>query len=79
MTAQAPDSLSWHGRKMALHVLPLNLLFSQLVPLLGSAVFSSANTRGYLAAWEIRDEKLFLSMMLTAERCKSCPARRLAI
>lgn len=60
MTAQAPDSLSWHGRKMALHVLPLNLLFSQLVPLLGSAVFSSANTRGYLAAWEIRDEKLFL-------------------
>jgi len=60
-TAQASDELVVEGKKFALNTNPLETQLEQKQwkpP--KEAIISSANWRGYIATWEIRDDKLFL-------------------
>lgn len=60
-TAQASDELIVEGKTFALNTNPLEAQLEQKQwkpP--EEAVISSANWRGYIATWEIRDGKLFL-------------------
>jgi hypothetical protein len=60
-TAQASDELIVEGKKFALNTNPLETQLEQKQwkpP--KEAVISSANWRGYIATWEIKDDKLFL-------------------
>ncbi len=60
-TAQLSDLLIVKGKEFALNTNPLEaaLQKKQWTPP-ANAVITSANWRGYLATWEIRDDKLFL-------------------
>jgi hypothetical protein len=60
-TAQASDMLIVQGEEFALNTNPLETQLEQKQwkpP--EDAVISSANWRGYIATWEIKDDKLFL-------------------
>lgn len=60
-TAQASDLLIVEGKEFALNTNPLeSQLEKRKWKRPEEAVISSANWRGYIATWEIKDEKLFL-------------------
>lgn len=60
-TAQASDLLIVEGKEFALNTNPLeSQLGKRKWKRPEEAVISSANWRGYIATWEIKDDKLFL-------------------
>jgi hypothetical protein len=67
MTAQIPDSISIDGAEHMLFAEPLEAYYSQLARP-SFAPTSTANWRGYVASWEIRDNRMYLSG-IKAELC----------
>lgn len=61
MTAQCPDRLLYQGRHYALFANPLESFFKKHPPRPSFAAKSTANWRGYVAAWEIAGDRLFLT------------------
>lgn len=60
-TAQSPDLLIVEGKEYALNTNPLeSQLEKKKWKPTEDALISSANWRGYIATWEIKDDKLFL-------------------
>ena len=67
MTAQVPDVLEFEGKRRFLYTNPLDALPRDRVP--AFIANNSANWRGYIAHWEIKDGKLtFLD--IAAEACR---------
>lgn len=61
MTAQAPERIMLDGRPHALYAAPLDLLADTHELCLGNPNYSStANYRGYIGTWEVRDRQLYL-------------------
>lgn len=60
MTAQFPDTILFAGTRCALMSNPLESLFDQGHPRPPFVSESTANWRGYVAHWEIEDDRLFL-------------------
>ncbi|TXL70855.1 hypothetical protein FHP25_32560 [Vineibacter terrae] len=61
MTAQVPETLLYNGESLAMCVEPLEVWFK----LVGQdespfEAMSSANWRGYIGTWEIKDSRLYL-------------------
>jgi len=60
MTAQASDSLLFNGKQFSLYLDPLESFFSQNPPRPSFVAESTANWRGYIAGWEIADDRFNL-------------------
>ncbi len=58
MTAQAPDTLKYKGRKYHLATEPLRPYLQAMN--IEYPATSTANYRGYIASWEVIDDKLYL-------------------
>jgi len=68
MTAQIPDSIAIDGAQHMLFSEPLEAYYSDYRPRPSFAPGNTANWRGYIASWEIRDNRLYLSG-IKAEVC----------
>lgn len=68
MTAQIADSIAIDGVQHMLFSEPLEAYYAEHTPRPSFAPGSTANWRGYVASWEIRDNKLYLSD-IKAELC----------
>jgi hypothetical protein len=60
LTAQIPDFLAYGGRQLALHTNPLESYFEQHPPRPNFVPENTANWRGYVARWEVKNDKLHL-------------------
>src|SRR5262245_11875947 len=61
MTAQAPERIILDGRPRALHADPLRGLVERCtLDLRNPGGWSTANYRGYIGTWELRDGRLHL-------------------
>lgn len=60
MTAQAPDSLIFEGREVAIRSNPLEALWSESRPRPRFVPTSTALWRGYIATWAVESGRLYL-------------------
>lgn len=60
MTAQAPDRIRLAGREMELYAEPLEQYFELTGTNPGFTSPSTALWRGYIATWEVREDRLYL-------------------
>ncbi|MCC7166586.1 MAG: hypothetical protein IT565_03365 [Rhodospirillales bacterium] len=61
MTAQIADSIDIDGERLALFAEPLESYFAGHPPRPTFRPTSTANWRGYVASWRIRDNKLYIT------------------
>ncbi len=73
MTAQLPDEIVYRGSRYALFANPLEAYFSAANPRPAFLMLSTANRRGYIAEWEIADDRLFLVALTGKVRLESMP------
>src|SRR5688572_14299370 len=60
MAAQQPDKILFNGEKLDLYSNPLELFWTRKKKATPAFIATPECTRGYIAAWEIRDNKLLL-------------------
>jgi hypothetical protein len=60
MTAQEPDVLKYEGKTVEIFSTPLEQCFSKQNPRPQFQMTKTSNWRGYVATWEITNQKLYL-------------------